>query len=291
MSLKVLEKTPLLKLGVFGLLTVFAKLENKNPSGSIKYKTVSRMLDNALASGALRSGMHIIEISSGNTGIALALRGKELGYPVSIITVKDTTGRSKELIRNYGADLVEVNGWFADGEKIIKERMEKEPGKWFYLEQGSNPNSLLSNSDLGIEIAEQFKKLDKGNIDIYIGSVATGSTLSGVGRALKKINSKTVVYRVLPKIEFTYPGVDDEGVGTISFPLYDKNVVDKRIKVEENVAIEGARELQRTYGYSVGISAGANFAAVKELAQTERGNCIIIFPDSGNRYDILDAKM
>lgn len=286
----VIEKTSLVKLDTFGSLTVYAKLENQNPSGSIKYRTVSKMLRDAEESGTLKEGMHLIEISSGNTGIALALRGKELGHPVTIITIKDATERSKELIRSHGAELVELNGWHVDGQKIIDERMKKEPEKWFWIRQLSNPSSLASNFDLGMEIAEQFGSLYKGLIDFYVGSASTGSTLSGTGRALKKVNPKTVVYRVLPKTEYKYPGVDDEGVSTVPTPLYDDHIVDKKIRVEENAAIEAARELQRTYGHDVGISAGADFAAVKEIARQNSGNCVIIFPDSGNRYNILDIK-
>ena len=282
-----MEETPLVKLGQFGLLTVFAKLENENPSGSIKYRTVSKMLDEAQKSGALRKGMQLIEISSGNTGIALALRGKQLGYPVTVLTVKDATETSKALIKGYGAELVEVDGWFADAGKLVKEKMEKEPGKWFQPMQISNPASLESNHDLGIEILDQFKEILQGNIDIYVGSASTGSTLTGVGKALKEANPETVVYRVLPKAEYRYPGVDDEGVSTVPLPLYDEHIVDKRIRVEESVAVDSARELHRSYGHAVGISSGADFAAVKEISKFENGNCIIIFPDSGDRYDIL----
>ncbi len=284
-----MEKTPLVKLGTFESLTIYAKLENKEPSGSIKYRTISRIIDDARASGALKDGMRIIEISSGNTGIGLALRGKQLGYPVTILTVKDATERAKEMIRSYGAELVEVDGWFVDAEKLVRERMEREPGKWFYTKQISNSSSLASNYDLGMDIVSQFRELSQGTIDVYVGSASTGSTLTGVGGALKKVNPKTVVYRVLPKVEYAYPGVDDEEVSTVPLPLYDGQIVDKKIRIEESAAVEAARELRKTYKHDVGISAGADFAAAKEIAKSEKGNCVIVFPDSGNRYDVLRA--
>ncbi len=176
-------KTPLVLLDSFGQLAVYAKLENTEPSGSIKYRTVSRMLDDAITAGTLKQGMGVIEITSGNTGIALALKGKELGYHVAIVTVKDATERAKSTIAGYGAELVEVDGWFADAQKVVNERMAREPGKWFWLQQMSNPSSLAANYDLGIEISKQFRELFGGSIDAYIGSVSSGSTITGVDSA------------------------------------------------------------------------------------------------------------
>jgi cysteine synthase A len=278
------ESTPLVRLTTIDSLTIYAKLENRNPSGSIKYRTISRILEDATITGELKHNMNLIEISSGNTGIALALRGGELNHPVTIITLKDATEESKKMIRGYGAELIEVNGWYSDGEKIIKDIMNKEPGKWFWTKQVTNKSSLASNFNLGLEINKQFSVLFGGSIDIYLASVSTGSTLSGVGAALKKVNPKTIIYRVLPDIAYKYPGVDDEDVSTVPLSLYNKNLVDKRIRIKEIDAINAAKELYNIYSHDVGISAGADFAAAKSIAKTEKGNAVIIFPDSGNRY-------
>ena len=192
------KATPLVRIDTFERLAVYGKLENLNLSGSVKYRTVARMLYDAVASGELKEGMGIVEITSGNTGIALALRGKETGHPVKIITVKDATDQAKRMMRSYGAEVIETTGWFKDGVEIVNEMMAREPDMWYWTKQTSNPSSLSSNNDLGAEIARQMKAQFSASVDVYVGSAESGSTLSGVARALKLVNPKVVVYRVVP---------------------------------------------------------------------------------------------
>src|SRR3989344_3914858 len=143
--------TPLVKLDTFGNITgdetlnVYAKLENKNPSGTTKYRTARRMIDDAISSGKLKPGMTVIEHTSGNTGIALAYIGRELEYPVTIIGGRPVTPEAKDIIRKYGAKLVEVDGWFIECEKKVNEIIRDKPDSYFWVQQGSNPISLKSN--------------------------------------------------------------------------------------------------------------------------------------------------
>ncbi len=284
-------ETPLVKLDSFGSMTLYAKLENRNPSGTIKYRTARRMIVDAISSGMLKKGMTIIEHTSGNTGIALAYIGKELGYPVIIIGGKPVTPEAKDIIRKYGAELVEVDGWFIDCEKRVKEIIGKNPESYFWVQQGSNPSSLESNFNLGVEIANQFDEQYKGRIDVFLASMGTGSTITGVGQALKERNPKTKVYLVLPDGEYKYAGVDDKEESTVPMPLFNRNIADGKIRVKESEAIESAKRLHKEYGHYVGISAGADFAGAEKIASQETGNAIIIFPDSGDRYKhILDEE-
>lgn len=277
-------ETPLVKLDSFENMTLYAKLENRNPSGTIKYRTAKNMIDNAISSGILKEGMTIIEHTSGNMGIAIAYIGKKLGYPVTIIGGKLLTPEAKDIIRKYGAKLVEVDGWFIDCEKRVKEIISKNPESYFWVQQGSNPNSLESNFNLGLEIANQFYEQYKSRIDVFLASMGTGSTITGVGKALKERNPKTKVYLVLPDGEYKYVGVDDKGESTVPMPLFNPNIADGEVRVKESEAIEAAKILHRDYGHYVGISAGADFAAAKKVSREEKGNAVIIFPDSGDRY-------
>ena len=279
--------TPLVRIDTFNRLTIYAKLENLEPSGSVKYRTVSRMLDDAISSGELKAGMRLVEVTSGNTGIALALRGKELDHKVTIVASQLATEETKRMIEGYGAEIIESDS-YAKGVKLVEKMMREELGRWYWTRQTSNPSSLKATIALGKEILGQFKNQFGGTIDYYVGSIATGSTLSGVGKAFKDANPQAIVYRVAPKAEFKYPGVEDVDETSMSLiPIFDNAVVDEVIKVDENDAIDAARELNTRYNHNVGVSSGADFFAAKELAERHEGNCVIIFPDSGDRYHIL----
>lgn len=284
--------TKLAELGMFNDLTIYAKLENENPTGTIKYRTALRMIQDAERSGGLRKGMRIIEHTSGNTGIALAYIGQKLGYPVTIITGRPVTSDSKRLIRTYGAELVEVDGWFKDCDEKVSEIIRGNQELYYWPQQVKNQSSLASNTDLGREIASQFRERGK-QADIFLASMGTGSTIAGVAAGLKKVNPDTIVYLVLPEGEYIYAGVDDKEESTVPLPLFDPRIVDKRIRVGESAAIAAARELHLDYGHYVGVSSGAVFAAARHLGLEERasGNAVITFPDKGDRYtDVLGAE-
>lgn len=281
------KTTPLVRIDTFGKLTVYGKLENLNPSGSVKYRTVTRMLSDAIRSGELREGMRLIEVTSGNTGIALAFKGRELGYPVTIVTSQLATDETKRMIRGYGAEIIESDS-YQGGMRLIERRMREEPKAWYWTRQTTNPSSLQANMELGREILGQFRKQFGGKIDAYMGSTSGGSTLTGVARALKEANPETRVYRVAPKGDFKNAGVEDITDEYIPLlPLFDKTVVDEVITVAEAEAIAAARELADKYKIAVGISAGADFAAAKSIAGSATGNCVLVFPDSADRYPVL----
>ena len=271
--------TPLVNLGSFNDLEVYAKLEYRNPTGSIKDRIAFKMIEDAEHSGLLRTGMEIIEVSSGNTGISLSKLGMDLGYSVTIVSPIYVTEDSKRLIRQYNGKIIEVNGYFKDCYDIIEGLMREKPGHYYCPHQTANISSLISNEDLGREVLNQLN-----NIHIFLASIGTGSTLTGIGRVLKERNPDTRIYAVLPDGEYSVPGVDDYKDTNFDLPLLDKAIIDNEIKISEREAIEYAKELKDKYGHYVGISSGAVFAAVKKVSSNEKGNAIIIFPDRGDRY-------
>ncbi len=283
--LEQIGKTPLVKLTSFGNSTIYAKLENENPSGSVKDRIAYRMIRDAEESGKLKKGMGIIEVSSGNTGTALAMIGKELGYDVTIVVPSYATDDVRRRIRSYGAELIEVEGFVGKCKEKIKKLIENNPN-YYFTEQDSNPSVIKSNEDLGNEIANTLKK-----INFFAYSIGTGATITGVGGALKRINTKTQVYAVLPKDEYSVPGVDDPKDSTVPLKLFDAKIIDHEIRISEEYAIVAAKKLHHDYGHYVGVSAGAIYAAAEKIAKQETGNIVIIFPDSGDRYThILGEK-
>lgn len=271
---------PLLRLGTFGELAVYAKSCHRYPTGSIKYRTALRMIEHAESTGELQKGMEIIEATSGNTGIALAYIGKEKSYPVTIVTGRGATKDSKRMIEEYGGGVVHVDGWFSDCLDKVRELMSSKPEFYFWTRQTENPASLASNMGLGYEIAEELTP------DIFIASAGTGSTITGVGRALKENMSSTKVYLVVPEGEFEVAGVDDPSESSVLLPLFDQNIIDFRTGVSQERAIDASQRLYRM-GHPVGISAGAVFAAAEEIGQEHDGTAVIIFPDHRNRYTHL----
>lgn len=278
--------TPLVELASFDESVLYAKLEHQNPSGSIKDRIAYRMILDARDSGELKRGMGIIEVSSGNTGIALAMVGRELGCPVTIITGAGVTDGAKRRIRGYGGKVIEVDGYFSNCYKKVDHLMSAKPNFYYCPRQERNPVALKSNEDLGYEIADQV------DVDVFLASMGTGSTISGVGKALKQRNPHTQVHLVLPDGEYHFHGVDDPNETTVSLPNFNKDVVDHEIRIKEEAAIEAARRLHEEYGHTVGVSSGAVFAASERIATQQIGNILIIFPDNGDRYtDILGGDI
>ena len=236
------------------------------------------MVMDAKEAGSLKSGMGIIENSSGNTGISLAMVGRALEHPVTIVTGWGVTDEAKGFIKLYGGNVVEVEGWAKQCNEKVQELMNDKPGFYYWPDQFSNPSSLSSNEELGREIAGKMK------FNFYIGSMGAGSTISGVGRVLKERNPNTKVCLVLPTREYRVHGVGDYSHSTVPHPLFDRTLIDQEIRISEKEAIESANELYSDNMFSVGISSRAVFAAAKRISKRHGGNALIIFPDSRNRY-------
>jgi len=270
---------------------ILVKLECVNRTGSIKDRLAWTILTESRRLGLLQAGQPIIEATSGNTGIALAHYGRQLGYPVTIVMPENMTDERKAMIRNRGADLIlcSVEGSFAEAAEI-RDRIAADRG-WFNPDQFSNPiNSECHRLTTGEELIEYGKR-----IDCFVAGVGTGGTLIGVGQALKEANPKTEVVAVEPAESAVMsggaagphaiygigdgfiPALASDGHGGLN-PLIDGIEV-----VGSDEAIEMANELRQKHGLCIGISSGANFLAAKRR-QRNHEFVATVFADGYIKY-------
>ncbi len=283
-------KTPLFHLKSDCNAQIYAKLEFFNPAASIKDRAALYMIEQAEKSGKIKSGDILIEPTSGNTGIGLAMIGVSKGYRI-IITMPDTMSKERiTLMKAYGADVVLTDGsrGMAGAIEKAEELAEKLGGT--VMGQFSNPaNALAHFETTGPEI---WNDTD-GNVDILISAIGTGGTISGVGKYLKSKNSNIKVIGVEPLSSPVLSGGEKgahkiQGIGAGFIPeILDKAICDDIITISDEEAYAAGRELSRKSGLLVGISSGAAYAAALKVAAREENigkKIVVIFPDSGSRY-------
>ena len=285
-------KTPLVLLKSFSsACEIAAKLEGKNPGGSAKDRVAMRMLDDAERGGLIGRGSVIIEPTSGNTGIGLAMIGAVRGYRTIIVMPDTMSEERRRLIAAYGAELVLTDGARGMAGSIERaEELAKEIPNSFIPSQFDNPSNPKAHFDTtGAEI---WADTD-GAVDIFVAGIGTGGTVSGVGRFLKSKNPDIRVVGVEPKgspvITEGRSGAHGlQGIGAGFIPkILDLSVVDRVITVSEEEAYEAARALATREGILAGISSGAALSAAMRLAeeQENRGKRIVVLlPDTGDRY-------
>lgn len=275
---------------------VVVKPESFNPGGSVKDRIAKNIIEQAEKQGVLKKGSTIIEATSGNTGIGLAMVGAQKGYPVIIVMPDTMSVERRNLLKAYGAKLVLTPG--AQGMKgaIAKaEELAKEIDNAFIAGQFINPNNpQIHYETTGPEI---WKDTD-GQVDIFVAGVGTGGTVSGTGKYLKEQNPNVKVVAVEPEGS---PVLSEgktgkhaiQGIGAGFVPdTLDTDIYDEVIRITDDEAFEGGRELARTEGILAGISSGAALAAAKKLAARpeNKGKLIVaLLPDTGDRY--LSTKM
>lgn len=285
--------TPLLKLTKLPgaeKAGIFVKLEYFNPGFSIKDRVAVNMIDAAEKDGRLKPGGVIVEPTSGNTGIGLAIVAAVRGYRL-IITMPETMSRErKALMRHFGAELIltpgaeGMRGAIAAAEKIVREQGA------FMPDQFGNPaNPEAHFKTTGVEI---WKALD-GRVDAFVAGVGTGGTMSGTGAYLKKRNPAIGVFAMEPMKSAVLSGEKGglhgiQGIGAGFIPgNCDTRLIDGIIKMEDEKALDTARLLARTEGILCGISAGGNVAAALELASRPEfagKNIVTVICDTGERY-------
>lgn len=293
---QLIGNTPLMELCAteekFGLKArLLAKLEAFNPGGSVKDRVALSMICRAEEEGRLQKGSVIIEPTSGNTGIGLALVAAARGYRTVIVMPDSMSVERQRLMAAYGAELVLTPGALGMQGAVdkAKELSASIPGS-FIPDQFQNPaNAAAHESSTAPEIWEDTQ----GNVDIFVAGVGTGGTVTGIGRYLKKRNPKAQVVAVEPaRSPLLSGGAAGKhglmGIGANFIPeVLDRSIIDRIVTVTEDQAYEAARELGRTEGFLVGISSGAALHAAMELAQKEenRGKTIVVLlPDTGERY-------
>ena len=286
---ELIGSTPLLKLDN----NIYAKLECFNPAGSIKDRAALYMIEDAEKSGRIKPCDTLIEPTSGNTGIGLAMVGISKGYNV-IITMPDTMSAERiKLMEAYGARVILTDGSKGMAGAIEKaEELAKEQGG-LVVGQFTNPaNAKAHYETTGPEI---FEDTD-GAVDILVSAIGTGGTISGIGKYLKEQKNSVRIVGVEPSSSpFLTKGEKGshkiQGIGAGFKPeILDLSVVDEIITVSDKDAYESGRQLAKEKGVLVGISSGAAYSAAKKLAKENPDKTIVvIFPDSGSRYLSTDG--
>ncbi len=288
--------TPLLELGKYsqekGLETpVIAKVEYFNPGGSVKDRIALSMIEDAEKKGLLKPGATIIEPTSGNTGVGLALVSAVKGYKL-ILTMPETMSvERRNLVKAYGAEVRLTSG--KDGMpgaiRAAKELKESIPGSIILQQFENAANPARHYATTGPEIWEQTG----GEVDIFVAGVGTGGTVSGVGKYLKEKKPGVRVIAVEPKSSPVLNGGQSgphkiQGIGAGFVPAtYNAGVVDEVFDVENDDAIRTGRQLAKSEGLLVGISAGAAAFAAAEIArhpENKGKKVVVLLPDTGERY-------
>lgn len=270
---------------------LFAKLEYFNPAGSTKDRAALSMVDEAEKCGKLKKGSVIIEPTSGNTGIGLALVAAARGYRLIIVMPDSMSVERRKLIAAYGAELVLTDGALGMSGAIAKaEELAREIPDSFIPDQFANPaNALAHKLTTGPEI---YDDLD-GKVDIFVAGVGTGGTITGVGEFLKLKNPDIKVVAVEPKDSPVLSGGKAgahglQGIGANFVPsLLNTEIYDEIITVSTDEAYEMSRLIGKKEGVLVGISSGAAAYAAVQLARRPENtgkNIVVLLPDTGDRY-------
>lgn len=289
-------RTPLMELAGYSAKqgleqNLVAKLESFNPAGSVKDRVALAMIEDAEARGILKPGATIIEPTSGNTGVGLAMVATIKGYHL-ILTMPETMSlERRNLLKALGAHIVLTDGQTGMSGSIAKaEELRSEIPGSVILQQFENPsNAAVHERTTGQEIWEDTD----GQIAAFVAGVGTGGTVCGVGRALKKHNPNIHIVAVEPAVSPVLAGGVAgphriQGIGANFVPgIYDASVVDEVIGVPDDEAIRAGRELAATEGLLAGISSGAAVYAARQLAmrpEFEGKMVVVLLPDTGERY-------
>lgn len=259
---------------------LFAKLEGQNPTGSIKDRIVLRILQAARASGALVPGQRIVEASTGNTGVALAMFGRLLGHPVDICVPESVYPEIEELLQVYGARVRRVPRQAGIKTAIeVAQIVAKQEGAFLLDQFFSDENVRAHYEGTGAEILA-----DIGAVDVFVAGMGTGGTITGCGRRLKEQNPACHVFGVEPRLGVHVQGLKSLEDGFIP-PVLDETVLDGKIIVGNRHAFSHARRAMLAEGLFGGISSGAVLhAALRAASRIKRGNIVMIFADAGWKY-------
>ena len=278
--------TPLVELTGFSpnpRVRILAKLEGNNPGGSVKDRPALYMLSKAEQSGELTSGKTILEPTSGNTGIALAMFGAAKGYRVKLVMPACVSMERRSVLEAYGAEVVlSPAGEATDGAiRLAHLILAEEPDRYYMPNQYANPNNVLAHYETtGPEIFRQTG----GAVDMFVAGMGTGGTLMGVGRYLKEQKAAVRIVGVEPTLGHKVQGLKNMREAIVP-EIYRPEKLDRIITVEDEAAFATARELAGRGGLFVGMSSGAAVAGALEAAkELECGTIVTLLPDRGDRY-------
>ncbi|WP_195668092.1 cysteine synthase A [Bacteroides intestinalis] len=293
---ELIGRTPLMELAEYsrkyGLKqNIIAKLEAFNPAGSVKDRVALAMIEDAEARGALKPGATIIEPTSGNTGVGLAMVATIKGYHLMLTMPETMSIERRNLLKALGAEIVLTDGLTGMAGSIAKaqELRASIPGS-VILQQFENPSNAQIHT---LTTGEEIWTDTDGKVDMFIAGVGTGGTICGVARALKKHNPNVYIVAVEPESSPVLEGGVEgphriQGIGANFIPaIYDASIVDEVFPVPDDEAIRGGRELASTEGLLAGISSGAAVYAARLLAQRPEfadKKIVVLLPDTGERY-------
>ena len=262
---------------------IYAKLEGNNPGGSIKDRIALKMIEQAESEGELVKGKTIIEATSGNTGISLAMIGIAKGYNVEIVMSEAVSIERRKMIKAFGGNVILTPAdKGTDGAIIkVKELREKYPDKYFCTDQFTNHyNKMAHYETTAREILDQTS----GKIDYFVSAIGTSGTIMGVGKYLKEYNPNVKIVCAHPVKGHYIQGLKNMEEAIVP-AIYDPSMIDIEVMVESEDAFEMTRELARKEGIFAGMSSGAAMLAAVETAKKANGGVIVvIFADRGDRY-------
>jgi cysteine synthase B len=289
--LELIGNTPMVRINKLNpnkKVNIFAKLEGQNPGGSIKDRIAFKMLEQAEKEGKLTKEKTIIEATSGNTGIAIAMIAAVKGYKVEIVMSDAVSVERRKMIAAFGAKITLTDGKLGtDGAiKKVRQLVAEFPQRYYHTDQFSNDNNILAHYET--TAAEIWKQMNR-KIDYFVAAIGTSGTLMGVGKFLKQMNPAVKIVSAEPVKGHYIQGLKNMEEAIIP-AIYDRSKLDDVIMVETDAAYELARQVARTEGIFCGMSSGAAMFAALEVAKKisaqggQAGNIVTIFPDRGEKY-------
>jgi cysteine synthase B len=276
--------TPLVELPTLSPkpgVKVFAKLEGQNPTGSVKDRVARSMIESAEADGAIAPGQSVLEPTSGNTGISLAMICRRKGYPLKVVMPDNVTEERTQLLRMYGAEIVYSEG--AKGSngavELALEMADADPSVYMPYQYGNEANPRAHYDGTAPEILEELDE-----VAAFVAGLGTGGTLMGVGRRLKEHDPATRIVAAEPMQGELVQGLRSLDDGFIP-PIIDLSLLDRKIMVSNHDAIVWTQRLLREEGLFAGVSAGAIAAICARIAgELDEGNVVFVVPDDGWKY-------
>ena len=259
---------------------IWAKLEGRNPTGSVKDRVAKAMIEAAEAEGLIGPGQTILEPTSGNTGISLAMICRRKGYPLKVVMPDNVTEERTQLLQMYGAEIVYSEG--AKGSNGAVEMaldMAEEPGYYMPYQYGNEANPRAHYDGTAVEILDELDE-----VTAFVAGLGTGGTLMGNGRRLKEANPETLIVAAEPMQGELVQGLRSLDDGFIP-PIIDLSLLDRKIMVSNYDAIVWTKRLLEEEGLFAGVSSGAVAAIAHRIAgELDGGNVVFLVPDDGWKY-------
>jgi len=276
--------TPLVELKRFSPkpgVRIYAKLESANPTGSVKDRVARAMIEDAEARGAIRPGQTILEPTSGNTGISLAMICARKGYPLKVVMPDNVTEERTQLLRMFGAEIVYSPGEQGSNGAVAMalEMAESDAGYYMPYQYGNEANPRAHYDGTAIEILEELD-----SVAVFVAGLGTGGTLMGNARRLKEENDETLIVAAEPLQGELVQGLRSLDDGFIP-PIIDLSLLDRKIFVSNRDAVVWTKRLIEEEGIFAGVSSGAVAAIATRVAgDLDEGNVVTLFPDGGWKY-------